>query len=344
MNNNRLSNTGILKAASKWLKLFNAGKLSPNSVARISANALNRSQIAGHPAYTLNSAFKHGEKAQSILLKDSPTHVRALKEGLAASPQFYSSKQLLNKSRGMYNAMADKVGPPQNASTFINAILKKPNSLLSAEEKALLPILKAYNKKVDTHKVWGFRPTSDKYLSESGQASFPISYLPRLGGVISIRPPGYNAWGNAYRAPNLTRHEIGHAFHAIAPKTFEKDVVGRSSILMRRFPHLIKTMEQHPLEHTAQYIASHGKSRGAQNYIKDTINYAGEQRPAYANNLTPMTPNELTGAANLAKQTLKSDPTGRDATAALHLTKNYLAPLPVQYTNPKYFNPNPYLP
>lgn len=342
MNNSKLSNTGMLKIASRWLQLLRAGKLSKPDFKRIiyhtSNNLNNQNQNISPYLRSLVAKPKFFQEQYSKATSGNiPGGTTAIRGSLSAQAPVLSSKDLLNKSRDMYKSMEGHMKPEASS---INEYFIKPYDTLSNAEKAFLPILKAYKKKGDTHKIWGFRPTTEKYLAETGQANFPTAYLPNLFGVVSIRPPGYSGWGSAKPFANYTRHEIAHAFHAIAPKTFEKDVVGRSAMLMRRFPHLRSHMEEHPLEHAAQYIASRGKSRGAQTYIRDTINSANAPRPE----LPTLDSKTLAGVDSLAKQSLKLDPTGRDATALIHSTKNYLAPLPIRYTNPGYFNPNPYLP
>jgi hypothetical protein len=186
----------------------------------------------------------------------------------------------------------------------------------------------AYKK--DTHRLWGKRYPG---LVSDG------SYSPPLRSV-SLPTERYADF------PSVARHEFAHGLHFTSPARYEKDVVGKTYQMLRRYPYLSSAHDDRVFstETAAQLIAGGGKSRNAQKYINDSINAADKQLPFKARAGKPYTDKQLSSFRSLADDSLKLDPTGREAATLLHMHKNYNTPLPLRYTRPELFNPNPYLP
>ena len=350
MNSNKLSNTGMLKIASRWLQLLRAGKLSRPSIDRImgrsSANL--NSWFGPRPNQDLADFF-----SASNIKKDAP-FLKQMRKSLNARVKDTSAQELYSditkKYYGATNPRASKdlevlrstpVSAYRNLPPFqevdqasLPAIINKLRS--KAKPNAAPPtleILAPFIRKKDTHKIWG-KKIKDNITNV-------WAHSPAARGVVvpANQPSGF---------PSIARHEFAHGFHHIAPKHFEKDVVGRTYQLFKRYPYTqpASATPQFWPESAAQWIASGGKSRGAQKYINDYINTADKQFPMSMRvpGSRAFQPDQLESFRRLSDAALKMDPSGRDAATLLHMSKNYGMPVPLKYTRPELFNPNPYLP
>ena len=349
MSSNKLSNTGMLKIASRWLQLLRAGRLSRPSIERIMGRSGADQNFFLRPApnQDLTNFF-----SASNIKKDAP-FLKQMRRGLNSRvkdkpaqelysdiiKKYYSATNTRASSDLMQRGAVDTYRNLPSHVEIDSAILpdvikimksKAQSSTPQARTVASLETLAPFASKKNTHKLWGRR------LSE--KANTDGSYNPLLRGVLAPANPHAGF-------PSVARHEFAHGFHYIAPKTFEKDVVGRTYQLFKRHPYTqFAASDKFWPESAAQWIASRGKSRGAQKYISDYINTADKQLPYNFISRKPYSTQQLESFRRLSDAALKMDPSGRDAATLLHMSKNYGMPVPLKYTRPELFNPNPYLP
>jgi hypothetical protein len=368
MNNNKLSNTGMLKIASKWLKLLRAGNLSPKSLSRIRSHAYNNAN-----PYSVNSNVAYGNAAYDTALYSAPPSsfiestfnntVNSLKPGNQYIP-FNKRPRILRDIRDDYAAANEraitntaerkkeiqnlythndwsKQRTPldvkleiQNLNERINRFDPKNWGLPPHQTPKIDPeslrVMGEYQKrvsnlnKINTHKVSGsFIPVEGSYYDPTI----------RQIGVTKSLPPDFRS--------QATRHEIGHAFHHLAPETFRPYVVQQTNRLVTQNPGLLPALNSKLMnENTAQLIASKGNSAGAQRFIKRYIDY-GRTKELPKNVYYGKQPE---GLDNVINHSLKQDPSGRSAASLVQLHRNYNLPVPLKYQYPELFNLNPYLP
>jgi hypothetical protein len=352
MNNNKLSNTGMLKIASKWLQLLRQGKLAPASfkrlIGRSGADSIN--SLRPSPVADITKLFPvSATKTPAPLLSNMRVGLQAKVEPVAAKDlykdtivNYYKPVKTLDPyhyTNDIINIPAIRASPaikeldastvPSVANTIKTKFTPKPNT---PESRFLdgLERMAPYAYKKDTHRLWGKRYPG---LVSDG------SYSPTLRSVLlpTERHAGF---------PSIARHEFAHGLHYTSPGMYEKDVVGKTYQMLKRYPYLRfgTGKREFQTETAAQLIASGGKSRNAQKYINDYINAADKQIPFKIRANKPYTDDQLSAFKRLSDDSLKLDPTGREATTLLHMHKNYNLPMPQKYTRPELFNPNPYLP
>ncbi len=352
MNNNKLSNTGMLKAASKWLQLARLGKLAPASFKRLTGRSGIESSVFLRPSpdADITKLFPVSNiKSQSPLLtnmrkglnaKVDPTPAQDLYKNTIVN--YYDPVKTLDPyhyANEVINIPAIRASPaikeldatavPSVVDTIKTKIKPKTGSP-QARFADSLERMAPYAYKKDTHRLWGKRYPG---LVSDG------SYSPTLRSV-SLPTERYADF------PSVARHEFAHGLHYTSPAKYEKDVVGKTYQMLRRYPYLRLASggREFQTETAAQLIAGGGKSRNAQKYINDYINTADKQLPFKIRAGKPYTDNQLSSFRRLTDDSLKLDPTGREAATLLHLHKNYNMPLPLRYTMPELVNPNPYLP
>jgi hypothetical protein len=349
MNNSKLSNTGMLKIASKWLQLLRAGKLSRPSINRVMGRygVMLRPSAAPQdltnlfPVSNIRSTSPLLHKMRDILARSTIKDTPAQKLYSDITKQYYSA---INPAKSKDLMLSDPVAAYRSLplhSEIDAGILPEVIKLMKSQAHApgsrpakMLNSLDALSPSVykkDTHKLWGKKFDEIPHGGE---------YNPLVRGVLTPKIP-YAGF------PSTARHEFAHGFHYTEPKTFEKDVVGRTYQLLKRHPYTqsaAKGLPNFTAESAAQWIASGGNSRNAQKYIKDHINTADKQLPYKFRANAPYSQSQLEGFRRLSDASLKMDPSGRDAATLLHMSKNYNMPVPLRYTKPELFNPNPYLP
>lgn len=306
MNNNKLSNTGMLKIASKWLKLLRDGKLSVQSLNRINQHA-NRGPLW----YGANTEMR------GALPADLQGRLGGIREGLKRNVpkldpnyKFLKTTDLKDKISGLYDAAA------KGMSGTVSRDARQTKQLFR-DHPWMPDFLK--NQKSKNHKVWGVY---------GGDASTGIDsyFVPEVRGIYLNR-------ATRKTAPFVPRHEVSHAFHALAPEVFKPDAVKQVARLMRTYPHAIDNgfLANEAFAHT---IASRGSSSGAKRFIRQNLAY----------NPTHLDLNDNAVINSIVSESLKTDPSGRMGATLTQLHKNYLVDVPRRYKYPELFNPNPYLP
>lgn len=308
MNNNNLSNTGMLKAASKWLKLLRSGNLSVKNLNRINQHA-NRGPLW----YGANTEMR------AALPADLQGRLGGIREGLKSNVskldpnyKFLKTPDLKDKVSGLYDDHYKAMSGSITRSDEQNRRLFKQHPWMPDFLK---------NQKSKNHKVWGIYggdPTSN----------IESYFVPEVRGIYLNR-------GVREIAPFIPRHEIGHAFHAMAPEVFRPDAVKQVARLMRTYPHAIgnnfleRSLASEAFAHT---IASRGPSAGARRFIQQNLAY------------NPANLNENAAINSIVSESLKTDPSGRMGATLTQLHKNYLVDIPRKYKYPELFNMDPYLP
>lgn len=312
MNNSKLSNTGMLKIASKWVQLLRAGKLSTKDLNRISAHA-------GKGLRNIESIDSLERALPSFLQGNlGPTGVRA---GLRNLPRQLNTRQLRDEiSRSYYSTHNDvkNIGDLRNLNKYNNYINE---NFIKNEKKEFLDLLRQKSLNYPNKKLLGF--TTD---------SVDSGFHPLFNTVFINK-------SNIKDIPFIKRHEIAHGMHATAPKHYARDVILQTQRMIRQFPHTRKILnpsgESLMDEATAQFIGSKGSSNSARKFVQQSLSH---------HNPKVLKENLVAPTNSLISDSLKLDPSGRIGSALSQLHRNYNLDLPYKYTNPGYFNPNPYLP
>lgn len=313
MNNNKLSNAGMLKIASRWVQLLRAGKLSTKDLNRITSHA---GKGLVHPGSVTSL-----ERASPSFLQGNlgPTGVR---ERLRDVPRQLNTRQLRDEiSRsyyGTHNAVKN-IGDMRNLDVYNEYINK---NFIKNKQKEFLDLLRQKSLTNPDKKLLGF--TTDSV--DSGFHPLFNTFFINKSNIKDI--------------PFIKRHEIAHGIHAIAPEHYARDVISQTQRMMRQFPHTLEILkpkmgENLMSESTAQFIGSKGSSNSARKFVQQSLSHQNP-KVLYEDLVEPTN--------SLISDSLKLDPSGRIGSTLSHLHRNYDLKLPYKYTRPELFNPNPYLP
>lgn len=322
MNSNKISNTGMLKIASRWLKLLRAGNLSPKSLSRIRVHAANSAK----PYASDNIA------SEVFSINNNPVFFNDVVNSLNTR-----RPKLLRDIRKDYRtANNNPVTSTADRKKLVDDIYTRSKFPTKYENPNARPNFP------NTHFI---APTRNVLKGSFSQDPSSYSPLHRKINIAAGLPADFRH--------QAARHEIGHGFHDLAPETFRPYVVQQTNRLISQNPGLLKqlggvsTLRKDLMkENVAHLIASRGNSRSAQQFINRTIDYG---RMKYLpHELTHRYPAQPLGLDNLIDYSLKQDPSGRSAASLIQLHRNYGLPVPLKYQyadiDPSMFNLNPYLP
>ena len=310
MNSNKLSNTGMLKIASKWVKLLRDGKLSIQNLNRINQHA-NRGPLWYGANTEMHAAVPTALQGRLEGIREGLKH-NVYK--LDPNYKFLKTTDLKDKISGLYDAAAKRMSGAVSRDEWQTKQLFRDHPWMPNFLK---------NPKSKNHKVWGVYGGD----APSGIDSY---FVPEVRGIYLNRAVRKTA-------PFIPRHETAHAFHALAPEVFKPDAVKQVARLTRTYPHAIENRFLEgslASEAFAHAIASRGPSSGAKRFIRQNFAY----------NPTHLDLNDNAAINNIVSESLKTDPSGRMGAILTQLHKNYLVDVPRKYKYPELFNLNPYLP
>jgi hypothetical protein len=350
MNNNKLSNTDMLKAAARWDKLLRAGKLTPKSIDKLYTHSLHGSEPYSKFNESSLRLFSH-DMIQPHNYREFIPAMRAGLSGIEPITTTAARKKFINDIYKPSFTQITREKRDRTLNSLINNLNEEKREAATMTSSWLQRLFKTPNNDADILKLINDHSKEISSLNIFKQKNLVGRYN---AGTLSNYSPSLRQINVSRQVPKefksmVTRHEGGHAFHDIANEKFRPDVVRHTLKITNQNPGLLKVLiDSHKPgvystymdEVAAQLIASSGKSRGAKKFIDNFINY-GRVPVGSVNSKFRRKPE---GMDNMINSSLKQDPSGRAAASLVQLHKNHKLPVPLKYQFPELFNPNPYLP